>query len=818
MTSPSNPALQKLRDLDKSLSGFHDQLSNVLYGEEYARCVANLQGDDLKWLVDFLDGAFSGLPHFSAASRKCLRELRSICGAGAILPTSYTLSSNLDIDPLAFNAGGFGDVHKGTLDGSLVCVKRVRQYSQQDQAMFTKAFCREAVMWRHLKHPHIVPLLGTTTEPLQLISVWMPGGELLSYLKDSNANRLVLLSEVAEGLCYLHSRNVIHGDLKGPNILVDHVGHARITDFGIARITQSLDSIRSASTHDNAFTPRWTAPEVLRDGKHSKEADIFSFAMVMVEVFTGAVPFLGKPATAAIFDIMSGERPRRPTHPNCTTELWKLMNHCWDPNPYLRPAVMEVLSDLRGADRPTWRWLINDTLPADDRISLVTMIFSDRDQVKMVTNLSGDDAQIFVDNISEVLDGLAPQIHRRCLRYLYGICGDQALLPRSLEIPPCYNSAENPSFHSGSTDVWKGQHEGQEVSAQVLRVLPGDDTEKIKGRFCRVVVTWRALNHPNLLPLLGVTMTENQLVMVSEWKPNGNIMEFARANPNVDRLGLLRGITRGLIYMHDQRIIHGDLKGVNILIDDDGNARLAGFNLVTVASRRSAMAAPPDADGWIPWMSPELLYPEKFGLTETRPTVKSDIYALGMVVYEVLSGQVPFAAYRDPEVVSKVLEGKRPERPREDAGKPFTDDIWEVLEHCWEQQPRDRPSVQCVLDVLDGGLSTSWPPSDMDEEVETDTDDENTVVNKEKSEPSTESRSCVERPEQSTTNIESVELGAESSSGVEGEPRPLIMGGSDGIGTDPPQKRFPAVTRVRNNLRKLFPRDKSGGLSRPGSQ
>jgi serine/threonine protein kinase len=143
-------------------------------------------------------------------------------------------------------------------------------------------------------------------------------------------------------------------------------------------------------------------------------------------------------------------------------------------------------------------------------------------------------------------------------------------------------------------------------------------------------------------------------------------------------------------------------------------------------------------------MSPELLYPEKFGLTEKRPTVKSDIYALGMVVYEVLSGRVPFAAYRDPEVVSKVLDGKRPERPRGDAGKPFTDDIWEVLECCWEQQPKDRPSVQCVLEVLDGGLSTSRPPSDTDEEAETDTDDENTVVNKEKSEPSTESRSCVE--------------------------------------------------------------------------
>lgn len=54
--SSGHPALKKLRDLDRSLTGFQDQLSNILYGEEYVRCVANLQGDDLRWLVDFLDG------------------------------------------------------------------------------------------------------------------------------------------------------------------------------------------------------------------------------------------------------------------------------------------------------------------------------------------------------------------------------------------------------------------------------------------------------------------------------------------------------------------------------------------------------------------------------------------------------------------------------------------------------------------------------------------------------------------------------------------------------------------------------------------
>ena len=55
MQSPSHPVLQKLRDLDRSLPEFQDQLCNVLYGEEYVRCAANVQGDDLRWLVDFLD-------------------------------------------------------------------------------------------------------------------------------------------------------------------------------------------------------------------------------------------------------------------------------------------------------------------------------------------------------------------------------------------------------------------------------------------------------------------------------------------------------------------------------------------------------------------------------------------------------------------------------------------------------------------------------------------------------------------------------------------------------------------------------------------
>ena len=92
---------------------------------------------------------------------------------------------------------------------------------------------------------------------------------------------------------------MIHGDLKGvrgrsnpfttvlilsqPNILVDHSGHAVIADFGLATVTQNLDSLQSVS-HQRGHTPRWAAPEVLTEGTFSMEADTFSFAMVMIEV------------------------------------------------------------------------------------------------------------------------------------------------------------------------------------------------------------------------------------------------------------------------------------------------------------------------------------------------------------------------------------------------------------------------------------------------------------------------------------------------------------------------------------------------------
>ena len=146
MSSSRPPALEQLNRLDRSSSGFSDQLGNILHGKVYQECVLNLQGEDSAWLVDYLDEvrrhvvllhsplkslqALNGLDAAGPAFLKCLRELRNLCGVWGILPTSYTLSSlPLHIGPEPFAWGGYGDVYYGILNGARVCVKRVRVYT-----------------------------------------------------------------------------------------------------------------------------------------------------------------------------------------------------------------------------------------------------------------------------------------------------------------------------------------------------------------------------------------------------------------------------------------------------------------------------------------------------------------------------------------------------------------------------------------------------------------------------------------------------------------------------------------------------------------
>jgi len=117
-------------------------------------------------------------------------------------------------------------------------------------------------------------------------------------------------------------------------------------------------------------------------------------------------------------------------------------------------------------------------------------------------------------------------------------------------------------------------------------------------------------------------------------------------------------------------------------------------------------------------MSPELIAPERFGFKNSRPTKASDCYALGMVIYETISGNLPFHKHTDLAVAMKVLEGERPPR-----GSRFAEGLWKMLERCWASQPNDRPDIEGVRWCLEMLISSGSPPPGADAGAETDNND-----------------------------------------------------------------------------------------------
>ena len=151
----------------------------------------------------------------------------------------------------------------------------------------------------------------------------------------------------------------------------------------------------------------------------------------------------------------------------------------------------------------------------------------------------------------------------------------------------------------------------------------------------------------------------------------------------------------------------------NILVDRDRRARLADFGFLTVVSdpTNPTTSSSYTAGGTLRWMSPELLFSDETGLKDCRPTKQSDCYALGMVVYEVLSGQAPFALFGRFTVMRKIMDGEHPQRPRGAEGAWFTDDLWRMLNRCWATRPESRPSSSTVLGCLERVSRDTKPAS-----------------------------------------------------------------------------------------------------------
>ncbi|KAK1220511.1 hypothetical protein PQX77_016721 [Marasmius sp. AFHP31] len=282
-------------------------------------------------------------------------------------PTCLSIQNVKKIGEYPIAAGGFGDVWKGTIGDSseLVCLKVVKVYLKSNLEQLTNEYLREAILWRQMKHPNVLPFHGIYrlehTQQLCLISPWMENGNLVEFLKATkreDVHHHTLVFDVASGLAYLHSKKIVHSDLKGVNILITSEERACIADFGLSRITDSKGLRITTSATRPVGTARWLAPELLvGNGGPSKESDVYAFACVCCEIFTGLQPFpeYANEITVA-FNVAQGKRPSRPEGaPELSNAIWALMNMCWATTPSFRPTASHVLEKVEemASEAPT---------------------------------------------------------------------------------------------------------------------------------------------------------------------------------------------------------------------------------------------------------------------------------------------------------------------------------------------------------------------------------------------------------------------------------------------------------------------------------
>ncbi|KAF9606610.1 hypothetical protein IFM89_027045 [Coptis chinensis] len=179
-----------------------------------------------------------------------------------------------------------------------------------------------------------------------IITEYLAGGSLRKYLHQQEPHsvpiHLVLKFslDIARGMQYLHSEGILHRDLKSENLLLGEDMCVKVADFGIS----CLES-QSGSAKGVTGTYRWMAPEMIKQKRHTRKVDVYSFGIVFWELLTALTPFHEMTPEQAAFAVsLKNARPSLP--PQCPVAFSYLIRRCWSSNPKSRPSFDEIVSLL----------------------------------------------------------------------------------------------------------------------------------------------------------------------------------------------------------------------------------------------------------------------------------------------------------------------------------------------------------------------------------------------------------------------------------------------------------------------------------------
>lgn len=252
-------------------------------------------------------------------------------------------------------AGSFGNVFLGmnARNGLLMAVKQVElpsghSHSDQRKKGMLEALEREIELLKTLQHDNIVQYLDSYADGthLNIFLEYVPGGSVAALLRNYGAFQESLVrnfvKQILHGLNFLHTRDIVHRDIKGANILVDNKSCIKISDFGISKKVES-DLYVTSRAHRPSLQGSvfWMAPEVVKQTSYTRKADIWSLGCLVVEMISGTHPWANLNQMQALYQIGSHAKPSLPDE--MSPEAVDFLNKTFELDHNKRPSGEELL-------------------------------------------------------------------------------------------------------------------------------------------------------------------------------------------------------------------------------------------------------------------------------------------------------------------------------------------------------------------------------------------------------------------------------------------------------------------------------------------
>ncbi|KAG9013016.1 hypothetical protein FRB94_004409 [Tulasnella sp. JGI-2019a] len=401
---------------------------------------------------------------------------------------------------------------------------------------------------------------------------------------------------------------------------------------------------------------------------------------------------------------------------------WSQVGRVWS---YVKQAeiardLKELQSSLEAASRRFQMTSSVEIMRAQERFELsrardmdhlttiLQGIVSNREDLRSITAMQPQAVQTVMRSLQEELshksDGPGHSEQRAIFKNgLAQLKEETGILPPLTDLTgEVKRLGDAPIEVGGSADIWDGEWLGERVALKVLRSV-GRMDPTTERKFRREIDIWRRLNHKHVLQLYGICFFNHLIHLVSPYAVNSHALHYLRLNPDEDRVKLIAEVAAGLAYLHrnDPPIIHGDLRAVNVLVTQSGDAFISDFGMARLEQvAGSETITSTNTMGACRWMAPELIAPADG--SRAVLTKCTDVWSFGIFAFEIFSGEKPYGHCDfDIHVINAVAKGFRHPRPRGTAeSRGLSDIVWTLMMSCWEEKPYQRPDMQFLADKL----------------------------------------------------------------------------------------------------------------------